>query len=178
MNSALPPPFCAINCGTRCKNAKRKYCSTRCQYLHDFNTRVQLFEAGLYPAALNSKWLKKYLIKRDGERCSKCGWAERHVSTGRVPIEIEHIDGDSDNNAPENIILLCPNCHALTPYFRGLNRGRGRAARLGGRHNPLRGDAPNGKRLNEPAAPFPLPRSLVALVEPRDATLIEDAGVP
>jgi hypothetical protein len=59
----------------------------------------------------------------------------------------------------------------LAPFFRGLNRGRGRAEQLGGRQNPLRGNAPKSKVLNPQAAPFPLPRSLVALVEPKDATL-------
>jgi hypothetical protein len=33
--------------------------------------------------------------------------------------------------------LLCPNCHSLTATYRGLNRGRGRALRLGGREHPL-----------------------------------------
>jgi hypothetical protein len=33
--------------------------------------------------------------------------------------------------------LLCPNCHALTLTYRGLNRGHGRALRLGGRQNPF-----------------------------------------
>jgi hypothetical protein len=52
-------------------------------------------------------------------------------------VEVEHIDGDWQNNNPENLILLCPNCHSLTPTYRGLNRGRGRARRFGGRENPL-----------------------------------------
>jgi len=167
----LPLPNCANGCGRRCVNKKRKYCSFKCQHDHDFSLRARLIESGLYPASQNLKFLKKYLVKRDGEQCSKCGWAERHPRTGKVPIELEHIDGDSSNNTLANITLLCPNCHALTPYFRGLNRGRGRAERLGGRQNPLRGNAPKGKRLVEPSAPFPLPRSLVALVEAKEPTL-------
>ncbi len=54
-----------------------------------------------------------------------------------MPVEVEHIDGDWRNNRLENLILLCPNCHALTPTFRGLNRGKGRAHRRGGRENPI-----------------------------------------
>jgi hypothetical protein len=72
-----------------------------------------------------------------GERCSRCGWKERHPKTNRVPVEVEHIDGNWENNLPGNLTLLCPNCHSLTETFRGLNRGRGRARRLGGRENPL-----------------------------------------
>ena len=71
-----------------------------------------------------------------GEECSRCGWKERHPLTGHVPIEVEHIDGNWKNNAPSNLTLLCPNCHSLTPTFRALNRGKGRADRRGGRNNP------------------------------------------
>lgn len=170
MNLSLP--FCTNQCGRRCASKKRKYCSLKCQFEHDFSLRTRLIESGLYPASLNQRVLKKYLVRRDGEKCSKCGWTERHPHTGKVPIELEHIDGDSSNNSLANITLLCPNCHSLTPFFRGLNRGRGRAERMGGRKNPLRGDAPKGKRLVEPTAPFPLPRSLVALVEAKEPTLM------
>ncbi|MGH7716001.1 MAG: HNH endonuclease signature motif containing protein [Vulcanimicrobiaceae bacterium] len=72
------------------------------------------------------------------EACSRCGWAERHPTTGRIPVEVEHIDGDWRNNRPANLTLLCPSCHALTPTYRALNWGRGRQTRLGGRSNPLR----------------------------------------
>jgi predicted HNH restriction endonuclease len=39
---------------------------------------------------------------------------------------MDHIDGNSDNNTEENLRLICPNCHALTPSHKGRNRGRGR----------------------------------------------------
>lgn len=81
--------------------------------------------------------MRRYLIHRFGEKCSRCGWAKRNAKTGKVPVEVEHIDGDWRNNRVENLTLLCPNCHSLTETYRGLNRGRGRAHRLGGRGNPL-----------------------------------------
>jgi hypothetical protein len=164
-------PFCANGCGNRCASNKRKYCSLRCQHDHDFKLRVLLIESGNYPAALQPRLLKKYLIRKFGERCSRCGWAERHPITGKVPVEIEHIDGNWENNLPSNLLLLCPNCHSLTPTFRGLNRGRGRAHRLGGAKNPLRGAATRKKQIAQPLAPFPLPRRLVELVEPMEPTL-------
>ena len=46
--------------------------------------------------------------------------------TGRIPLHIDHIDGDWSNNQPPNLRLLCPNCHALTASYGALNRGRGR----------------------------------------------------
>lgn len=65
-----------------------------------------------------------------GEKCSMCGWNKRHPITHKVPLEIDHIDGNADNNKETNIRLICPNCHALTPHFRNLNRGRGRKWRI------------------------------------------------
>ncbi|MCX6788030.1 MAG: HNH endonuclease signature motif containing protein [Candidatus Kaiserbacteria bacterium] len=73
--------------------------------------------------------IKRFLLEKHDEKCSVCGWNEKHSSTGRVPLEVDHLDGNADNNAVENVRLLCPNCHALTPSFRNLNKGNGRAWR-------------------------------------------------
>ena len=39
-----------------------------------------------------------------------------------IPLELEHKDGNHRNNARENLCLLCPNCHALTPTYRNKKR--------------------------------------------------------
>lgn len=33
-------------------------------------------------------------------------------------LELDHIDGNHDNNAYGNLRLLCPNCHSQTPTWR------------------------------------------------------------
>ena len=76
-----------------------------------------------------SGYIKRFLLEKYGEKCSLCGWNKKNPSTGRVPIEVDHLDGNADNNYVENVRLLCPNCHALTPSFRNLNKGNGRAWR-------------------------------------------------
>ena len=58
-----------------------------------------------------------------------CGWCRVHPVTGKVPIELEHIDGNSLNNSPDNVKLLCPNCHSLTSTYKALNMGKGRHSR-------------------------------------------------
>ncbi|PPD51194.1 MAG: HNH endonuclease [Methylotenera sp.] len=53
--------------------------------------------------------------------CSHCGldvWLNQPI-----PLELDHIDGNSNNNNITNLRLLCPNCHALTPNYRGKNKG-------------------------------------------------------
>lgn len=124
-------------CGAVVRTKKKIYCSLQCHHDYWFKQRCELLESGTYPVTMYSNFIKKYLLKRLGAKCSKCGWAERHPVTGKVPVEVEHIDGNWQNNTLENLTLLCPNCHSLTPTYRALNRGRGRAERLGGRARPL-----------------------------------------
>lgn len=51
--------------------------------------------------------------------CDNCGLSEWLGLP--IPLELDHIDGDRENNQLTNIRLLCPNCHALTPTYRGRN---------------------------------------------------------
>ncbi len=128
---------CAV-CGKIVALAKQVYCSQACHRRGEFERRKRVLESGGYCGVYNCNgFIRKYLVSRFGERCSSCGWDKRHPKTGRVPVEVEHIDGDWRNNNIDNLVLLCPNCHSLTDTYRGLNRGRGRALRLGGREHPL-----------------------------------------
>lgn len=70
--------------------------------------------------------------------CEECGWAEKSTN-GRLPLEIDHINGDSRDNRIENLRILCPNCHSLKPTHRGSNRSR-KTSRGGGiaRHERLK----------------------------------------
>jgi hypothetical protein len=67
--------------------------------------------------------LKKRLFKEGLKKpkCEECGWAKLSVD-GRIPIELDHINGDRMDNRIENLRILCPNCHSLKPTHRGLNR--------------------------------------------------------
>ncbi len=52
--------------------------------------------------------------------CYECGLREWR---GRLlPLELHHINGVSNDNRLENIILLCSNCHSLTPNYCGKNK--------------------------------------------------------
>ena len=59
---------------------------------------------------------------RKAHVCEECG-ASRW-SGQPIPLELEHVNGDRWDNRLENLRLLCPNCHALTPTYRGRNIGR------------------------------------------------------
>jgi len=48
---------------------------------------------------------------------------------GRLPIELDYINGDHDDNRIENLRVLCPNCHSLQPTHRGSNKRKLRGGR-------------------------------------------------
>lgn len=71
-------------------------------------------------------WIRDYLMEKADHKCSKCGWGEINPHTGKVPLELEHKDGDFTNNAPDNLEVICPNCHSLTSTYKGANKKQGR----------------------------------------------------
>lgn len=67
--------------------------------------------------------LKKrlFLVKLKKPKCEKCGWAKMSLD-GRLPLELDHINGDRHDNRLDNLRVLCPNCHSLQITHRGKNR--------------------------------------------------------
>lgn len=55
------------------------------------------------------------------EQCELCGWKSR-ASDGRIPLELDHMNGDHHDNRIENLRILCPNCHSLQSTHRGKNK--------------------------------------------------------
>lgn len=124
-----------LNCSNSTKRNSRFYCSNKCQADYQYREYIERWRIGLasgnrgIKTPLLSKHLKRYLLEKFGEKCCLCGWNERHPVTDNVPLEVNHIDGNSCNNAEENLQLICPNCHSLTANFRNLNKGSGREYR-------------------------------------------------
>lgn len=82
--------------------------------LEEILTRNSFYQSYKLKARLFREKLKE-------TQCEICGWGEKSID-GRVPLELDHIDGDSKNNCFENLRILCPNCHSLQPTHRGRNR--------------------------------------------------------
>ena len=128
--------FCA-GCGTQLLvRHKIKFCSNKCQHDLEYRRKIASWkkrklsgEVGITARNL-AAWLRKYLIEKHDNKCSVCGWNKKHPLTSIVPLEVDHIDGNSENNMEGNLRLLCPNCHALTPYYKNMNKGKGRKWRM------------------------------------------------
>jgi hypothetical protein len=132
-----PRTPCVV-CGKEPKRARYRYCSNACQMKFQRHEFLRKWRAGLASgdiAGVNvelsiSKLVRQYLFEKYGNCCARCGWGERNTYTGKVPLQVEHLNGDSSDSREENLTLLCPNCHSLTATYGGADRGKGRGKRL------------------------------------------------
>ena len=113
-------------CGEEIKNynKSKKYCNNKCQGIHQWRVKKKKILEG---EKTTPRLLKRALLEEKDHACWKCGikdWNDRPA-----PLELEHIDGNSSNNDFKNLEILCCNCHAQTPTYKGKNKGNGRYSR-------------------------------------------------
>ncbi|HEC64608.1 MAG TPA: HNH endonuclease, partial [bacterium] len=123
-------PGLCIECGKKLSWSGKKYCNHRCQNDYQYKVYVASWKAGYKTGLMGkysiSKHIKRYLFEKYDSKCIKCGWSKVNKFTNKLPLEIEHIDGDYRNCTESNLILLCPSCHSLTRTYKGANKGHGR----------------------------------------------------
>lgn len=121
-----------INCN-KSINKRSKYCSNKCQKEYQYKTYINKWKNnennGMRGEYQISSYIKTYLFNKYSNKCARCGWGEINKYTSKIPLEIEHIDGNYKNNKEKNLILLCPNCHSLTSTYKGANLNKGRKSR-------------------------------------------------
>ena len=111
--------------------SKSKYCSQKCHRENEYVININKWKLGDssgYSGKTKaiSNWLRKYLLEKYNNSCVKCGWNELHPVDNKPLVEINHIDGNAENNLEENLEVLCPNCHSMTYNFRARNKNSAR----------------------------------------------------
>lgn len=108
-------------CGMECARPGSKFCSNKCQGELSHRKTIEKWEL---EGVASSDSIRRHLMRTQDGKCSLCQWTGQNVSTGMIPLELHHKDGNWKNNRRENVELICPNCHSLTPNLRALNSGR------------------------------------------------------
>ena len=121
-------PFCLWCGGIIGKNAF-KYCSLQCKADYVYHIWINKWKLNIKIKSSKTKCpaqIRRYLLEKNKNSCSECGWDIANKYNGIVYLEVEHIDGDFTNNKEKNLKLLCPNCHSLTSTYKALNAGKGK----------------------------------------------------
>lgn len=59
---------------------------------------------------------RKQILMEQQEMCLHCKlstWLGK-----KIKLELDHVDGNQENNSRENLRFLCPNCHSFTNTWR------------------------------------------------------------
>lgn len=129
--------YACIECGTVVTkdNTAGKYCSNKCRGEHQKKKTFEEISNGVTNNR-DSKTLVNFLIDKHGDFCFSCNQVGEWNGK-KLRLQLDHIDGNSDNNALSNLRLLCPNCHSQTETFGAKGHGS-RYKKITKRNNYLR----------------------------------------
>ena len=92
---------------------------------------------------VSKRSIRKKLYLERGRKCEKCGWAEVNPH-GKIPVEINHKNGNHKDWRDENLEILCPNCHSLTDHFKFYGKTHGNKSKRCTNKRYLEGLTPVG----------------------------------
>jgi hypothetical protein len=128
---------CGDSLGAGWKSKNSKYCSSRCQ--QDFQKKELLQEwlsTGCLPNYTGGqsgntprgKYMRELLLEEQEDLCAECHQPAVH-NNKPLKFILDHVDGNSTNNARSNLRLICPNCDSQSDTYKGKNKGKGRRSK-------------------------------------------------
>lgn len=113
-----------LECKKEIIGKRGKFCS---MYCYEKNLRDKSQKKLIQNSFMSDSSRRKAMLRMNGKSCAIC---KTSTWNGRdVPLVMDHINGNSQDNSLENLRMICPNCDALLPTYKGRNAGRGRFSR-------------------------------------------------
>lgn len=131
-----------IFCSRRCANARVHSVETKQKISNALSGKKapvhvkENMDWDAWRLKTKSTWVEKYLntpfnelgetnrrrrvLEEQNNCCANCGISEWLGEP--IILELDHKDGNNQNNSRENLEGLCPNCHSLTQTWRGRNK--------------------------------------------------------
>lgn len=114
-------------CGHCNMPVSQYFCNNTCFSKFTSNLKAFAYLAGdtKIASAQNGEiklWLVEWLKELVDFTCQECGWREFHPVDGRPGVQVDHINGSNKDHRPENLRVLCPNCHWKTETYCGRNK--------------------------------------------------------
>lgn len=81
----------------------KKTCSRSCANVHRAGIKYKIGRPR--DKATTQKYIKIRLIKERGGACERCGYSKQEI------LHVHHRDRNRKNNNPNNLEIICPNCH-------------------------------------------------------------------
>jgi len=107
--------YCGHSCAAKVNNKGIKRNKTKGIKGIRYSKISTVFKIVNNIAPISKKRLKNYLIETRKYECEQC---HNKMWEGQlIPLDTHHIDGNNKNNNLKNLLLLCPNCHNLTPNY-------------------------------------------------------------
>ena len=110
--------FCGIQFEYFKSQSTGKYCSLKCssdgRKSVEHKRMLTEFKKGKLKKLAS---IRRLLTEEKGYNCELCGISDYNGKP--LTLQVDHIDGNPDNNLPNNVRLLCPNCHSQTETYKG-----------------------------------------------------------
>jgi len=126
-NKRIIKKYCE-NCGKEVVNKEaNKYCSRKCMSEYHHEKNLEKANVGLLNGTLNDREARNWFRKISDKKCSIC--KRTHWMGKPIPLIVDHVDGNHNNNHIENLRMVCCNCDAQLPTYKSKNKGNGRTGR-------------------------------------------------
>lgn len=108
------------------KDNRNKYCNRECAFAGIAANKLRSWKTGEHDGC-NGKtkalapFIRRYMLEKANYKCEECGWSGVNPYSNKTTLQVDHVDGNCTNNNEENLKVLCPNCHSLTPTYGRLN---------------------------------------------------------